>query len=224
MAYAAQGVGAYYFVTRDPEALEYLEKTRNLIMDPNKYWDVANGRVLDGMSHDLHTPKDQSGGGFELVAGLDQINAYMVLVQPVLPSQELRDGWAEDLRKLATGVLENFWQDGVFFGQSARVGNFSSRHTDLGHNMKSHWMMGLVGELVGYEPWTRFSTWSGIPWIGQGFDEEFGIWGGSMVLSIKHTGRFFLTLVRMENPEGTIILLLLKCGNGKMDFILLNTP
>lgn len=53
----------------------------------------------------------------ELVATLDQINAYMLLVTPVLPSA-LKAEWKSDLHMLAYVVINKFWSeaDNMFLG------------------------------------------------------------------------------------------------------------
>lgn len=180
MAYVALGLAAWYFVTRDPEAEEYLEKTRTLVMDPQRFWDAEAGTVHDGLSHDLSRPLDQEGGGKELVAVLDQLNAYMVLVQPLLPSESQRRAWATDMERLAEALMAHFYRDGVFYGQSARRGQLRSRHTDLGHTIKAFAMTRLVGRLIGRADWMEFADQEGIPWIAAGQDPETGLWGGGL--------------------------------------------
>lgn len=175
-AYAAMGLAAYFFVTRDPEAERYLIKTRDLMFDPAYYWDAENRRVKDALDAAMSRERDQEGGGWELVALLDQINAYMLLVQPVLTRAEDRAQWAADLNTLGDSLVEHFWSEGIFFGQKTRVGRFGGRHTDVGHNFKSYWMLYGIDRRLGQSRYTRFVDWGVRPWIPQVFNAEGGVW------------------------------------------------
>ncbi|MEM1024589.1 MAG: AGE family epimerase/isomerase [Myxococcota bacterium] len=145
-AYVMLGVGAYYFITRDPEAEAFILEGRDLLFDPDVYWDAENERIRDAVAHDdLSTEIDVNGscspdGGWELVAQLDPINAFMLLTQPVLSTAERRAQFLSDLRTLSQTMVDDFFEDGIFWGLH-NVRERGTRHVDFGHSLKAYWMV-----------------------------------------------------------------------------------
>lgn len=179
MAYAAMGLAAFYFVTRDPRSEEYLLKTRDLIFNANKFWDAKNQRVKDGLDASLTSELDQEGGGWELVALLDQVNAWMIGVQPLLSKPADRERWARDLQALGGTIVKDFWRDGIFWGQKDLVGQ-GGRHVDFGHTFKSYWMIWLIdqnlGASLGKTIGNGLETY--VPSLLQlAYDPKHGLWG-----------------------------------------------
>lgn len=177
-AYAAMGLAAYFYVTRDPEAEEYLLKTEELMFSPQGYWDEANGRIKDSMSVDFLQEKDMDGGGWDLVAPLDQLNAYMVLVQPLLTKESDRQKWAGDMVKLGDFIKTHFWQAPLFWGQKNMVGR-GGNHVDFGHHFKTLWMLALVDQNTGgnrYTDFVRSTAWEQLP---KAYDPATGLWGST---------------------------------------------
>lgn len=87
------------------------------------------------------------------VSQLDQINAYMLLLAPLLEDEQVACDWQRDLVLLARVVKDRFFapEHGMFWGTlhdpaSRKLG---SRHSDFGHSMKSLWMLYLTGQLTG---------------------------------------------------------------------------
>jgi hypothetical protein len=179
MAYAAMGLAAFYFVTRDPRSEEYLLKTRDLVFDPNTFWDARNQRVLDGMDPTLTSELDQEGGGWELVAMLDQINAYMIGVQPLLSDPARRAQWGRDIATLQKTIIREFWRDGIFWGQRDLVGQ-GGRHVDFGHILKSYWMVYLSDQNLGTELGKTVGDGldNYVPSLpAMAYDSKRGLWG-----------------------------------------------
>lgn len=145
-AYVMLGVGAYYFVTRDPAAEAFILDGRDLLFDPAVYWDEENQRIRDAVeATDLSLEVDVNGactadGGWELVAQLDPINAFMLLTQPVLSSEQRRIQFLSDLRTLSQTMVDDFLEDGIFWGLH-NVRERGTRHVDYGHTLKAYWMI-----------------------------------------------------------------------------------
>jgi len=97
----------------------------------------------------------------ELVSQLDQINAYMLLLAPLLEDEPTARAWQRDLVLLARVVKERFFapEHGMFWGTihdpAARA--LGSRHTDFGHSMKSLWMLYLTGQVTGQRDLVEFA-------------------------------------------------------------------
>ena len=177
-AYAAMGLAAYYYVTRDKEAEEYLLKTEALMFDPKTYWDEAGQRVRDAMNADLTQEKDVEAGGWELVALLDQLNAYMIIVQPILTKAEDRERWASHMILLGDTIQKTFWQAPIFWGQKDKVGR-GGNHVDFGHHFKTLWMLALVDQNTGGNRYTDFVRTTAREQLPKAIDPKTGLWGSS---------------------------------------------
>ena len=152
LAYAQVGLAFYYYLTRDRDVLADLVRLERTVMA--RYW-VASpappGGMLRWMLADGDTPGDAQRE--ELVSQLDQINAYMLLLAPLIEDAEVARAWRHDLVLLARVVRDRFFapEHGLFWGtlQAADSRTLGSRHTDFGHSMKSLWMLYLTGALTG---------------------------------------------------------------------------
>jgi len=177
-AYVNLGLGAYYFVTRDPEAEAAILAGRDLLFDADTYWDEPHQRIRDGMSRDFTSPVDQFGdGGWELVAQLDPINAFMLLVQPVLSDPARREQFLDDLETLSQTMVDDFWQDGIFWGIHTNKGQLETRHVDFGHTLKAYWMVLQVDKRLEGNPFHDFVAEYAPQWVDQAYDGDFGRWG-----------------------------------------------
>jgi mannose/cellobiose epimerase-like protein (N-acyl-D-glucosamine 2-epimerase family) len=146
LAYAQVGLAFYYYLTRDPEVLGDLVRLERYVM--TRYWD-AHGGMLRWVLADGDTPGDALRQ--ELVAQLDQINAYMLLLAPLLEDARVAADWQRDLITLARVVKQRFFAPelGMFWGTLHEPHKLGTRHTDFGHSMKSLWMLYLTGQRTG---------------------------------------------------------------------------
>jgi hypothetical protein len=97
----------------------------------------------------------------ELVAQLDQINAYLMLMIPLLEA-DLQQEWKTDLHRLVQILLRDFHdQDNHrFYGylHSPEGKQWGQRHNDFGHTAKAYWMIERAGRLLGEEAWVEIAT------------------------------------------------------------------
>jgi len=145
LAYAQVGLAFYYYLTRDPEVLGDLAKLEHYIM--TRYW---NGEQLRWTLADGDKPGEARR--LELVSQLDQINAYMLLVAPLIEDDALAKTWRDDLLRLAHVVQQRYFapEHGMFWGaiQDPALRKLGTDHTDFGHSMKSLWMLYLTGQAM----------------------------------------------------------------------------
>lgn len=152
LAYAQVGLAFYYYLTRDPGVLADLLRLERHIM--TRYWEPSPGPA-GGMLRWVRADGDTAGEARrqELVSQLDQINAYMLLLAPLLEDAQLARAWQRDLVLLARVVKERFFapEHGMFWGavQDPESRKLGSHHTDFGHSMKSLWMLYLIGQSTG---------------------------------------------------------------------------
>ncbi|HEU4406987.1 MAG TPA: hypothetical protein VFS43_17090 [Polyangiaceae bacterium] len=146
LAYAQLGLAFYYYLTRDPDVLADLVRLKDHVF--GSYYEPSTGLVRWVLEAGEAGRPEQR----ELVALLDQINAYLLLVAPLL-DEPARGRWLGDLGRLARALVDRFYapEQGLFWGaihepERRRLG---SNNTDFGHSIKALWMVLLVGELVG---------------------------------------------------------------------------
>jgi hypothetical protein len=90
LAYALLGIGFYYYLTRDSEVLRDILETKEFIFKTyyNSDLDLLQWHLQDG--------NDGKALDKELVAQLDQLNAYMLLLTPILP-EPYQTEWKHDM-------------------------------------------------------------------------------------------------------------------------------
>lgn len=152
MAYAQLGLAFYYYLTRDPAVLKDIQRIHNFIF--SHYRDPKYPRLT------WYPASRQQDQQIELVAQLDQLNAYMVLLTPLLPAAE-RQQWQQQMGWLADAIVRDFYYptEQRFFGyihdDSGRLPD--ARHADFGHTIKSFWMLYLVAKQRGDTLLQRFA-------------------------------------------------------------------
>ena len=176
-SYVMLGLAAYFFVTRAPDVEAEILRGRDLLFDPSTYWDAENQRIRDGMQADFSAPWDQfDDGGWELVAQLDPINAFLLLAQPVLSEASDREVFLGDLQTLADTMIREFWQDGIFWGIHNNKGQYGTRHVDFGHTLKSHWMILQVDKRLDDNPFKAFIDEHTRAGLSAAFDADNDRW------------------------------------------------
>jgi len=150
LAYVQVGLAMAFYLTGDKQLLNVITKVKKHIF--SKYRNDDWGMLA-------WTLKDQRPGDStrqELVAQLDQLNAYMLLVYPLLPEQ-MKVEWHADIEWLITVLLDKFYlpEQQRFAGQitNGKPNRPGERHNDFGHSVKSFWMILLAGELLDQPDW-----------------------------------------------------------------------
>lgn len=179
LSYVMLGYAAWWFVTRDPAAEQELLAARDLLFDPNKYWDATNKRIRDGMNSNLTAEVDQTDdNGWELVAQLDPVNAFLGLSQPILSSPTRRVQVLEDLRTLGQTMVTNFRdpQAGIFWGTTT-LHSWGQRHLDWGHTLKTYWMLLQIDKKLPDHPFQQVVLGTAPVLLDRAYDAPWGRWG-----------------------------------------------
>jgi hypothetical protein len=177
LAYDVMGPAAYFFVTRDATAEEAVLAGRDALFDPARFWDATNGRVKDGLDATMTTEQWMGAtGSWQLVAQLDPITAFELLVQPVLTDPARQAQALGDLRTLGTLVRNRFWQAGIFWGSTGDIGTYGSNHTDYGHILKSYWALLLIDKRLDDRPFAAFLAANAPVTLGQAYDANYDRW------------------------------------------------
>lgn len=152
LAYALLGPSFYYYLTRDPQVLPFIESVRRHVFA--SYWSDE----WTMLRWTLEDAGDDTRDRKELVAQLDQINAYMLLMLPIL-EPPARGAWEADLRRLVGAMLRDFHDParkrfyGYIHDEKGRL--WGERHNDFGHTTKAYWMLLLAGQKLNEKEWAE---------------------------------------------------------------------
>jgi len=150
LAYAVLGPAFLYYLTRDPAVLAYVESVRAGVF--GRYWS-GEWNMLRWTLEDF---EEDTADRQELVAQLDQLNAYLLLLLPLLEG-ERRVAWEADVRRLVGVLLRDFHDAGTrrFHGylHDEKGKRWGERHNDFGHTVKAYWMLLLAGEKLKERAW-----------------------------------------------------------------------
>lgn len=184
LAYAQLGPAMLYYLTRDPEVLEDILARKQHIF---RAYDDGEGLLLWVTDGEERVRR-------ELVSQLDQINAYMLLLAPLLPEPH-RAQWTGDLVRLADGIVARYWDEGegMFRGtiHDSSQKLLGSRHTDFGHTIKALWMIERVGRLARRADLVDFARRNAPRVLRRAWVKDSGCWA----TGIREDGSLDRTLV-----------------------------
>ncbi len=175
LAYALLGPAFYYYLTRDPEVLDEIRLIRNHIAEQyyGRDWGMYRWTLSGGEAQRQ-----------ELVAQLDQANAYLLMLAPLMPEED-RAGWRDQLVAIARIMRDRFYDpaSGMFLGAlapnpaaPAERCDLDRDHTDFGHTIKTYWMIYLIGRLAQDDTLTAFAQTGATDILGRAFLNETGSW------------------------------------------------
>ncbi len=174
LAYSLLGISNYYYLTRDPEVLPDILAVKDFIFKNYYNPDLNALQWMQASDGSETNPFDK-----RLVAQLDNLNAYMVLITPLLPEPE-QSAWKSDMVKLATLMIEEFYseKDGLFFlavnDPSQKSLEYSG--TDFGHSIKAMWMIYHTGLIADVPDLVSFARINGPRILEKAYLTENGSW------------------------------------------------
>ncbi len=170
LAYGLTGLGMYYFLTHDAGTLYRMLQIKDYIF--KTYMD-------DGKGYLTWLPKYENDTQIQIVAQLDQLYAYMLMVTPSLP-EPYRSIWKKDLKKIADILITQFYSEKYqfFWGTEDQTDNMSlgTDHTDFGHSVKTFWVILKIGELLGDPFYIDFARPKIDKILKEAYIEETGAW------------------------------------------------
>ncbi|MGF1756789.1 AGE family epimerase/isomerase [Photobacterium sagamiensis] len=151
-AYAIVGLAFYYYLTRDPVVEQALIDQQEYIFE--RYKQAANSDLL----WVIEDGDEQSHKQRELVAQLDQINGYLLLLTPIMP-KSVQNKWRDDLYWLTDQMVKQYYSEKEqrFYGaiHHKAVMMPDAKHNDYGHTIKAFWMTYLVGRYFDQNEWQK---------------------------------------------------------------------
>ena len=175
LAYAVTGIGFYYYLTRDPQALKLVRDLKDYIWAT--YYDRGRDIIMWVQEK---SPDDDTPEQLELVAQLDQVYGYMLWLTPALPAHD-RALWSEDLRHLARIMITQFFspRENMFWGSitSSYSRQLGQPHTDFGHTVKALWLIYEIGKLTGDIGLVDFGRVHAAKILERAYIPQTGSWG-----------------------------------------------
>jgi len=202
-AYNVVGLAMLFYLTRDAEIEKSLVAQEAYVFE--RFWDADAGMLrwvpADG-------PADEARRK-ELVAQLDQLNAYMLLVTPYL-SEPARSVWRRDIRRLCDLMLERYYdkESGRFFGtldqpDSQQPG---ARHNDFGHTIKTYWMLLLAARELGDSKLEAFAIDGARKQLAAAWDAESGAWGSAWTATGIDPNKSWWIYAELDQVASTLAL------------------
>ncbi len=172
LAYGLLGLSFYYYLTRDPDVLQDVLAVKNYIFE--KYA-APSGAIQWQPTTANGTAREDK----KLVAQLDQMNTYLVLLTPMLP-EPIRSEWKESLVQLSKVMIEQFYSpaDKLFFlsANQPTDRDLATTPTDFGHNAKALWMIRWAGLIAGHADVVAFSQDNAQALLTRAYLEDCGCW------------------------------------------------
>jgi uncharacterized protein (TIGR03437 family) len=154
LGYGLLGMAFYYYLTRDAAVLQDILTIKNYIW--NNYYNQSLGVNQWWLADSDGTSADSK----QLVADLDQMNTYLVLLTPLLPAP-YQTQWMQTLTLDAQSILGTYYspEDNLFFleADTPQEININDTSIDVGHSSKALWMIRWAGLLTGDQGLTSFA-------------------------------------------------------------------
>ncbi len=204
LAYAELGLAMYYYLTRDEAVLNDIRRLKKHIFTEywNPEWKSLRWVVKEGPEGDH---KRQ-----ELVAQLDQINAYLLLLAPILPEPDRKE-WTADLTRLSRVLVRDYLaaNQHLFWGtvHDPAQKKLGSRHTDFGHTAKAYWMLERIGRLTKDKALVELATTGAKAVLDQAYLKESRTWGSRLRPDgTVDTGKEWWIYAELDQLAGTLAL------------------
>lgn len=189
LAYSLNGLAMYYYLTKDENVLNTIIKVKNYIF--SEYYDKSTisetSKIFMWVKEDFVNEKTSNK---ELVAILDQLNSYLLLITPLV-SDNIQVELKNDVRNLCYLMKDNFYDKNlnIFWGKIDNKKIGLDWHTDFEHTIKTFWMCNLVGKLINDSDLIKFSQENSIKIFKDAYIDKTGSWGDCYIDSTKQINK-----------------------------------
>ena len=155
LSYALVGIAMNAYLTHSKRSLEVIKKAQKFIYD--KYYSKEKDLLL-WCFEDSHFDKKEQ---LELVASLDQLNAYLLLSLRLFDDEDQKH-FIKVIENTIRYINKNFYDkdNNRFHGciDNKKCFNYlTGRHTDYGHTVKAFWMEYLAASMLNDEKLKKFA-------------------------------------------------------------------
>jgi mannose/cellobiose epimerase-like protein (N-acyl-D-glucosamine 2-epimerase family) len=204
LAYAQLGLAMYYYLTRDEAVLRDIKRLKQHIFTQywNPQWQALRWVVKPTPENDQLRQ--------ELVAQLDQVNAYLLLLAPLLPAPARRE-WTADLQRLAKVLVRDYHdpERHLFWGtiHDPTQKQLGSRHTDFGHTAKAYWMLERIGRLTQDQALVDLASTGAQALLKAAYLPDSGTWGSRLRPDgTVDSGKEWWIYAELDQLAGTLAL------------------
>ena len=173
LGYGLLGLAFYYYLTRDDQVLPDILAIKKYITD--SYYNPSIGAMQWMLANNATQRFDQK----QLVADLDQMNTYLVLLAPILPEPQQSE-WKQTMAQLSRSMLGVYYSpaDNLLFtaANTPQDTDVATSGVDFGHTSKGLWMMRWTGIVLGDRGLVRFAEAAGRRHLDRAFLPEDGSW------------------------------------------------
>ena len=174
LAYALLAPTIYYYLTRDEEILDIILKNNQFIW--KEYYEKSdlteNTKLMKWVLEDF---EGDSTNIKELLAPLDQLNAYLLLLAKIAPDS-LSTIFQNQIQKLAYSIKDNFYSPeyNIFWGRLNKK-SFDG-NSDFAHSIKTFWMLYIAANYIHDKSLAAFAIKGADQLLKTAYLEETGSW------------------------------------------------
>jgi mannose/cellobiose epimerase-like protein (N-acyl-D-glucosamine 2-epimerase family) len=202
-AYAVVGIAMVYVLTREPRLEKALLDHQRWLF--HRFRDPERGLLRWMPPEGPPGERDR----LELVAQLDPLNAYMLLVLPYLP-EPARRAWAADVRWLCDVLVTRFLdpESGTFLGTLGRPDSRApgARHNDFGHTIKAWWMLLLAARELGDDDLAKLARDGAARILDRAWHPASGAWGSSWTADGIEADKTWWIFAELDQAAATLAL------------------
>jgi mannose/cellobiose epimerase-like protein (N-acyl-D-glucosamine 2-epimerase family) len=203
LAYGLLGMAFYYYLTRDPDVLRDVMMVKDYIFQKYTLPGGALGWQLSPTAEVMREDK-------KLVAQLDQMNAYLVLLTPLL-LEPAQSEWKVNLIQLSKVMINQFYSpsEKLFFRAANQPEDrvLATASTDFGHNAKALWMIRWTGLLTGHTELVEFAQDNAQALLARAYIADCGCWaGGVLAGGVKDLDKPWWIYAELDQLTGTLAL------------------
>jgi mannose/cellobiose epimerase-like protein (N-acyl-D-glucosamine 2-epimerase family) len=177
LAYGLLGLTFYYYLTREEAVLADIVRVKEYIF--REYYNAQ----IDALQWTLESQPGQPKEDKRLTAQLDQMNAYLVMMIPLLPEPQ-HTQWKQDAAMLSRIMRQQFYnaEENLFFLSANRPEDLdlTKSATDFGHSIKALWMMRFGALWNGDAELVEFCETQGRRILERAFLAESGSWASGV--------------------------------------------
>jgi mannose/cellobiose epimerase-like protein (N-acyl-D-glucosamine 2-epimerase family) len=178
LAYGLLGMSFYYYLTRDAAVLQEIVSIKKFI------WSRYYNEGIEALQWTLDPVSSaQPAESRRLTAQLDQMNAYMIMLTPLLAEPE-RAEWLADLQRLTRIMVKHFYveKENIYFlrADTPADKDIARSGADFGHSIKALWMTRMTGLLSGDEAMVRWAEEKGKALLERAYQPGCGCWAGGV--------------------------------------------
>jgi hypothetical protein len=200
LAYSLTGLAFYYYLTRDPDVLKDIVLVNQYIFSN---YTQPNGFIKWTLCNDRHCESSKT----ELVAYLDQLNSYLLLLAPIINDEQLQLRFKKQIEGFCLHMMDTLFcneTSHLIYGRIKNQDSLSNPnyvdplrkigsmyHTDYGMTAKTYWTILLAGEMYNNEEDIEFAKANLEKIIEAAYLDE-GAWSISPLPEEKNAKRWWI--------------------------------